>query len=222
MSASGILYDQRSPESIAEMFDEMRSANKRLDLCFVNAGLGRYGEFLSLPLSDWQRHMDINLTGSFVVAQRAASWMAEQGGGGSIVFNASTAAAYQCDLFSAYAVSKSGLLMLARSMASELGSFRIRVNAILPGVTETAMTSGMLGRPGYAETVAAETPLGRSGTADDIAAAVAFLASDDGAFITGTTLVIDGGQSLHGYPRWFAADYRQAGKPEWHPYLASN
>ncbi|WP_137389670.1 SDR family NAD(P)-dependent oxidoreductase [Rhodoligotrophos defluvii] len=214
-------YDQSRPETITAMFASLRQRHARLDACFVNAGYGRYGEFLSVDLGDWQRHIDVNLTGSFVVAQEAARWMADAGNGGAIIFNASTAAAHECDLFAAYAASKAGLLMLARTMASELGSFRIRVNVILPGVIATAMTKGLLSEENYAETVAAETPLGRFGTGADIAAAVAFLASDDGAFVTGTTLVIDGGQTLHGYPRWFAADYREKGRPLWRPYLVN-
>jgi NAD(P)-dependent dehydrogenase (short-subunit alcohol dehydrogenase family) len=107
--------------------------------------------------------------------------------------------------------------MLAKSLASELGVYRIRVNLVLPGVIETAMTKSLIDDPAVRGDVLANTPAGRLGKPDDIAQMVAFLCSEASGYITGAEILIDGGQTLHGYPRWFSADYRELGA-DWTPH----
>ncbi|GAA5061942.1 NAD(P)-dependent dehydrogenase (short-subunit alcohol dehydrogenase family) [Thermocatellispora tengchongensis] len=209
------VFDQSDPHDVSRLEAEHLGRLPRLDIAVLAAGYGRYGEILSLPLETWQRHLDVNLTGTFLVLRAAAARMAACGNGGSVVVIGSTASSYPTDLFGAYAAAKAGVLMLARVAAAELGSHRIRVNTIMPGVIHTPMTDGLLSDDATRELIHAETPLGRSGHAEDVAAAVAFLAGDDAAFITGTSLLIDGGQTLHGLPRWFSTDHRVPGAPEW-------
>jgi len=111
---------------------------------------------------------------------------------GSIVFTASSGATTVCDQLSAYCASKAAVLMLARHMATELGPARIRTNAVLPGVIATDMTAPMLERARWQNMVARETPVGRAGRPEEVARLVAFLLSDDAAYINGEGIAIDG------------------------------
>jgi NAD(P)-dependent dehydrogenase (short-subunit alcohol dehydrogenase family) len=209
--------DQTDPAATAAMFADIKSRLGRLDAAFINAGYGRYGTLIDMPFEQWKRHVDVNLNGGFLMAQGSAQLMAAGKRGGAIVINASTAAAYPCDLLGAYAASKAGLRMLARSLASELGVHRIRVNLVMPGVIETAMTKSLIADPTVRADVMAETPVGRLGAPQDIAALAVFLCSDAAGYITGAEVLVDGGQTIHGYPRWFSADYTGQGD-EWRPH----
>ncbi|MDP3867548.1 SDR family NAD(P)-dependent oxidoreductase [Phenylobacterium sp.] len=212
-------YDQGDPESIERAFQTIDAARGgTLDFCFANAGYGRYRAAMEVDAREWKRHMDINLTGTFLVVQAAARRMIAEGRGGAVVMNASSGAVFPTDMLSAYCASKAGLVMLVKILASELGAHRIRVNAVLPGVIDTPMTESLMAVEGVRETLTAATPLGRAGLPDDVAQAAAFLCSDAASYVTGTTLLIDGGQTLHGYPRWFSTDHRDAAAP-WTPHV---
>lgn len=199
-----IACDQSDPTDVANMAAKAAGRFSDLAGAFVNAGIGRYGALLDLSAADWQRQVDVNLTGSFLIAQSAARMIVTGGRGGSIVFNASTAAACPTALFGAYGSSKAGLRLLSRTMALEWGHLGIRSNVIMPGVIATRMTSGLLADPQINADVVAETPIGRLGRPNDIAGLVAFLLGPDSSFITGAEILIDGGQTLAGYPRWFS------------------
>ena len=209
--------DQTDPAAVAELFDAIRGRFGRLDAAFLNAGYGRYGALIDLPYDQWRKHVEVNLNGGFLMAQGAARLMRDGGAGGAIVMNASTAATNVCDLLGAYAASKSGVRMLAKSLASELGVWRIRVNLILPGVIETAMTKSLIDDPAVRGDALTNTPVGRLGRPEDIAAMAVFLCGGAAGYVTGAEILVDGGQTLHGYPRWFGADYAQVGA-EWRPH----
>lgn len=212
-------YDQGDPDSIAAVFDQVDGfTGGRLDFCFANAGYGRYRPVLEIEAKEWKRHTAINLDGTFLVAQAAARRMLQ--GGGAIVLNASSGAVFPTDLLSAYCASKAGLVMLAKILASELGAYGIRVNAVLPGVIETPMTESLLAEPGVPETLARATPLGRAGRPEEVAQAAAFLCSQASGYVTGTSLLVDGGQTLHGFPRWFSTDHRDPAAP-WTAHVGS-
>lgn len=217
LNADAAVCDQTDPDAVADLF--RTAVGERLDICFANAGYGRAAPVLDQTLQQWRRHLDINLTGTFLICRAAAQAMVAGGRGGSIIINASSAALRATALFAAYGASKAGAEMLARTMADELGSLSIRVNTMCPGVIETGMTDALLnaadGR--MRAVIERETPLGRVGTADDIAGVVAFLASDDSAYVTGTALLVDGGQTIRGFPRWFVADQARDGRPSWQP-----
>ncbi|HET6970313.1 MAG TPA: SDR family NAD(P)-dependent oxidoreductase [Phenylobacterium sp.] len=209
--------DQTDPEAVGWLFDTIQGRCGRLDAAFVNAGYGRYGALIDMPYDQWRKHVDVNLNGGFLMAQGAARLMRSAGAGGSIVMTASTAAAHICDLLGAYAASKGGVRMLAKSLASELGVWRIRVNLIMPGVIETAMTRSLIEDPAVRADVLTNTPAGRLGQPQDIARMALYLCSEAAGYMTGAEIMIDGGQTLHGYPRWFSADYGQVGA-EWIPH----
>ncbi len=186
-----------------------------LDVLFANAGYGQFGTFLEATDRQWARHVDVNLNGTFNVCQVAARFMAGRERGGSIVINASSGAVQHADHLSAYCATKAALRMLATGMASELGMHRIRVNCVMPGVVETGMTAPMLADPAHRDVILAETPVGRLGKPEDVAGLVAFLSSDEAGFISGESVLIDGGETIHGHPRWFRADYRDKHNEQW-------
>lgn len=212
-------YDQGDEASIAAVFEQIDGfTGGTLDFCFANAGYGRYRPALEIEPREWKRHTAINLDGTFLVVQAAARRMIAGGRGGAVVINASSGAVFPTDLLSAYCASKAGLVMLAKILASELGAHGIRVNAVLPGVIETPMTESLLAEPGVPETLAKATPLGRAGRPEEVAQAAAFLCSEASAYVTGTSLLVDGGQTLHGFPRWFSTDHRDPAAP-WTPHV---
>ncbi|QLQ09741.1 MAG: SDR family oxidoreductase [Nocardioidaceae bacterium] len=199
---------------IARVADELGS----IGVLFANAGYGRFARFLDQPAAEWDRHVAVNLTGTFRICQSVARRMVEQAQGGSIVVNASSGAEQHTDLLTAYCSTKAAIRMLAIGMASELGSHRIRVNCVMPGVVETGMTAPMLQSPdgaAQAELLLANTPVGRLGVPQDVANLVTFLLSDDAGFITGEAVMIDGGQRIHGHPQWYATDYRNEHEDIW-------
>ena len=209
-----ITCDQTDADAVSGMFATLSELGP-LQAVFVNAGYGSYGALIDQDFKAWKKHIDVNLNGSFLIATGAARLMAKSGSGGAIVFNASTAANHVCDLLGAYAASKAGIAMLARSLASELGIHGIRVNTILPGVIETKMTSSLLDDPATRADVLRETPVRRLGKAEDIANLVVYLCSEQAGYISGAEILVDGGQTIHGYPRWFRVDYGETN--EWRP-----
>ncbi|HEX8363660.1 MAG TPA: SDR family oxidoreductase [Allosphingosinicella sp.] len=174
---------------------------------FVNAGIGEGGPLAELELETWRRVMSVNLDGAFLTLQAALRAIRSTGGGGSIVLTASVAGVKAEAGMGAYAVSKAGVIHLARIAAKEGAPDGIRVNAIAPGGVETPIWTGVPMFQEMAKSLGSEaaafkamasvsTPLGRFGTADEIAAQVAFLLSDEAGFTTGACWVSDGGYSL--------------------------
>ncbi len=167
----------------------------RLDIAVANAGIGRGGSVLDMPLKDWQDQIDINLTGVFLTVQAVAQRMVKLGSGGRIVCISSLAALNVSGPMFGYSATKAGVAIMTRGWAQELGQHGITVNAIGPGVIETPLAQGLAGDPGGAirSSLEARTPVGRVGTPSDIAGLVSFMAGEDGAFMSGSYVLIDGG-----------------------------
>ncbi len=207
--------DQRSPAAILAAVKRAWDWAGRVDVLFANAGYGRFAPFLEISEDEWSRHVEVNFSGTFHVCQALARRMAADHGGGAIVVNESSGAHTHSDQLAAYCAAKAGLRMLVKGMAAELGTHRIRVNGVMPGVIETGMTAPMLGDDRHRDTLLAETPSGRLGTPEDLAALVCFLCSEEARFINGESILIDGGQTIHGHPRWFRLDYRDEFNESW-------
>ena len=175
---------------IGRMVDKAVQAFGRLDIVVANAGITLFGDFFSYPPASFNRVMQLNLGGSFFLAQAAAVLMRQQGHGGSILFTSSVTGHQAHKDLTAYGMSKAALEMLARSLVIELSPYHITVNAIAPGATLTERTAE---DAGYAKTWSSLTPMGRPATVSDIANAALFLVSPQAGHITGQTLVIDGG-----------------------------
>lgn len=162
----------------------------RMDIMVANAGVAIDRPFLETTEEDLDRVLSVNLKGVFFCGQAAARSMIEQGHRGHIVNVASTYAEVCAVGSSAYCASKAGVRMLTKAMALELGPLGIHVNAVAPGWVRTGMNP-LDDAPEVAR-LESEIPLGRVGTPDDVASVVAFLVSDDAAYVSGATLFVDG------------------------------
>jgi NAD(P)-dependent dehydrogenase (short-subunit alcohol dehydrogenase family) len=167
----------------------------RLDAVVNAAGVAGGGPVHLLPAEEWDRVVDVNLKGTFLVAKHAAAAMVAQGSG-SIVNIASIEGLEGTEGGSAYNASKGGVVLLTKNMAIDYGRVGIRVNCICPGFIETPMMAAVMENEGmktYRDRWLDEHKLGRFGKPSEIAAAALFLASDDASFVTGHALVVDGG-----------------------------
>ena len=162
----------------------------RLDIAVANAGQAVDGLLMRTKPADFAKMLDVNLTSAFHLVAAATKPMMKQRGG-SIVLMSSIVGVSGNAGQTAYASAKAGLLGMAKSVAKELGSRNVRVNAVAPGIIETAMTESMpeKARAHYLASIA----LGRSGTPEDVSGVVTFLCSDAARYVTGQTVVVDGG-----------------------------
>ena len=163
-----------------------------VDVLIANAGISIRKPFLEIDPADWQRVLDVNLTGVFHCAQAAARRMTADGGG-VILMTASTNGLTGHPFYADYNASKAGVILLARTMALELAPM-VRVNAVCPGYVLTPMQKSEYTDEMLAE-VNAGIPLGRHASPEEIASLFAFLASDDGAYFTGAVISVDGGET---------------------------
>jgi NAD(P)-dependent dehydrogenase (short-subunit alcohol dehydrogenase family) len=182
--------DVADVDFIRGMVDKAVEVTGRLDIVIANAGITLFGDFLSYSAASFNRVMQVNLGGSFFLAQAAALQMKQQGEGGSILFMSSVTGHQAHKDLAAYGMSKAALEMLARHLVIELSPYRITVNAVAPGATMTERTAG---DAQYERTWSSLTPMGRPAGVADIAEAALFLVSPQARHITGQTLVVDGG-----------------------------
>src|SRR5689334_10117925 len=182
--------DASDPAFIQEMIAEAVKQFGKLDIAVANAGITLFGDFFEYKPTDFNKVMNVNLAGSFFLAQAAARQMKEQGSGGRVLFMSSVTGHQAHKNLAAYGMTKAALEMLAKNLVIEISPFGINVNAIAPGATATERT---LEDPEYTKTWSRITPMGRPATVDDIAATALFLVSDEARHITGQSLVVDGG-----------------------------
>jgi meso-butanediol dehydrogenase/(S,S)-butanediol dehydrogenase/diacetyl reductase len=187
-----IRCDVADADAVARAFGEVDDLLGGVDVLVANAGISVRKPFLEIDAADWQRVLDVNLTGVFHCAQQAARRMTSAGGG-VILMTASTNGLTGHPFYADYNASKAGVILLARTMALELAP-AVRVNAVCPGYVLTPMQ-----RAEYSDemlaAVNAGIPLGRHAAPEEIASLYAFLASDEGAYFTGAVLSIDGGET---------------------------
>jgi NAD(P)-dependent dehydrogenase (short-subunit alcohol dehydrogenase family) len=182
--------DSSDPVFIQSMVNSCITHWGCLDIAIANAGITLFGDFADYPVADFDRVMQVNLRGTFYLAQAASNQMKKQDHGGSLLFTSSVTGHQAHKNLAAYGMSKAAIEMLAKNLVSELSSYRININTIAPGATLTERT---LLDPAYIETWSRITPMGRPATVDDIGHAALFLVSDHARHITGQSLIIDGG-----------------------------
>jgi len=185
--------DVSDPAAVKAMVDRVVAELGRLDILVNSAGVREIVPFLQLPFAEWQRVIAANLTGTFLCSQAVAQYMVAQGKGGKIVNLASVAGLMAVPNRAAYVSSKHAVVGLTKEMAMELGEKNIQVNAVAPGVVETAMTASYFGNAELVASLKKVHPAGRWAQPEEIAGLILFLASDAANFITGATFPIDGG-----------------------------
>jgi 3-oxoacyl-[acyl-carrier protein] reductase len=188
--------DVRDEDAVRDAVQRASAAFGGLDVVVANAAIQLVGADDRADRLDrevWQTTVDVNLTGAFLTAKHGARALLAAGGG-AIVCIASPAGTHGIarDL-QAYSASKAGMVGLVRAMAADFAGEAIRVNAVLPGVTETPMNRWWTDDPALREQVLAPVPLARAARAEEIAAVAAFLASDDASYVTGALWTVDGG-----------------------------
>jgi dehydrogenase/reductase SDR family protein 4 len=181
----------------------------RIDILMNNAGTNPYyGPIIDQDETTWDITMNVNLKGLFFLSQLAARFMKAQGGG--CIINTSSIGGLRAGEVGVYSVTKAAVIMLTQVMAKEWGPHNIRVNAIAPGIIKTRLSEALWKDPEVNAAAVAQTPLLRLGEPEEVAGAVVFLASDWGSYITGATIVIDGGRML-GNPPHFKKNNRPTG-----------
>jgi len=167
----------------------------RIDILVNNAGIVKFGLLHETPEEDWDAVLDVNLKSIFLASKKVIPEMLKQGQG-KIVNVASIAGLVGFDQIGPYCASKGGIIALTREMALEYAKNKINVNSIAPGVIKTAMTKDMLNDPAQKQEFETQTPYPRLGEPEDIAQAAVYLASNESDFVTGHTLVVDGGWTV--------------------------
>jgi NAD(P)-dependent dehydrogenase (short-subunit alcohol dehydrogenase family) len=197
IGARACIADVTDRRSLETAFDEAGVP----DVVVVNAGIGPSASLSETTADLWNRTLAVNLSGAFQTVQIAAERM-KRARTGSIVLTASTNSFDgEADLV-AYNASKAGLLGILHTAANELGPYGIRINAVCPGLIRTRLTASSFSNPSIISDYFKHIALGRGGEPEEVAQAVMFLASDLASYITGTTLVVDGGQMAAKFGTW--------------------
>jgi len=182
------------PAQVAAAVNAARQRFGRLDIAVANAGVVETDtDCLRIAPAQWQRTIDVNLSGVFFTLQAAANAMIDQGRGGRLIALSSIQADWGGIATPAYNATKAGVKQLVRSFAMACGGRAITCNGIAPGLIETGMTERFRAMPALVAGFLDRTPVARIGYPHDIAGLAAYLASDEASFVTGTTIVIDGG-----------------------------
>lgn len=185
-------------EDSRTLVEQVKKEFGRIDILMNNAGTNPYyGPLMEQDEKTYDITMSVNLKGLFFLSQLAARVMKEEGGG--CIINTSSIGGLRAGDLGVYCVTKSAVIMLTQVMAKEWGQYNIRVNAIAPGIIKTRLSEALWKDPAVNDKAVAGIPLMRLGEPDEIAGAVVFLSSNAGSYITGETLVIDGGR-VHGEP----------------------
>jgi glucose 1-dehydrogenase len=203
-NAIAIQADVSNENQVQQMFRRMFDEYDSIDILVNNAGLQQDAPFHELTLAQWQKVIDVNLTGQFLCAREAVREFLRRGvvpelssAAGKIVCISSVHDIVPWAGHANYAASKGGVAMLMKTMAQELASKKIRVNSVSPGAIKTPINTSAWDTPEAEASLLKLIPYGRVGVADDIARAVIWLSSDHSDYVNGTTIYVDGGMTLY-------------------------
>jgi len=196
-NAKAVKCDVSNRAEVEEMFSTTMSEFGKVDILVNNAGIIVPASFLDTTDEIWDSTLAVDLKGVFLCTQVAARYMVPRKYGKIVNISSNSGFGIACWGETSYAAAKAGVIQLTKSAAFELGQYGINVNSVAPGAVDTDMLRGDMSESDYAELVESRKKLasiGRVGKPEDIAKAVTFFASDDAAFITGKTLLVDGGR----------------------------
>ena len=203
---TAIVYqaDVSKEEEVQAMFQAMYKEFGTIDILVNNAGLQKDSSFVDMTLSDWQKVIDVNLTGQFLCAREAAREFLKRGvvpersvAAGKIICMSSVHEVIPWSGHVNYATSKGGVMLLMKSMAQELAPQKIRVNSIAPGAIQTPINNEAWETPEALDKLLTLIPYKRIGQPEDIGKVAVWLASDESDYITGATIFVDGGMTLY-------------------------
>lgn len=193
--AMAVKCDVAKKEEVEEMVETVKEKWGKVDILVNNAGIAQFKPFLELTEEEWSRTLDINLKGYFLCAQAAAKEMAKQKSG--VIVNIASVAMGQVGIgfpnIVHYCASKGGIVAMTEALAVELAPYNIRVNAVSPGMIETSMIDTIKQDKQQTEGMMSRVPMHRFGRPEEVSNLVLFLASDSSSYMTGSTVVIDGG-----------------------------
>jgi NAD(P)-dependent dehydrogenase (short-subunit alcohol dehydrogenase family) len=192
-TAESLVCHAGEMDQIRGLFAKVESCHERLDILVNNAGTNPFfGDVLSADEKAWDKTCDVNLKGYFFMSQYAARFM-QKTGGGAIVNVASVNGIRPAPLQGIYSITKAGIIAMTQSFAKELAPCRIRVNALLPGLTNTKFTAALTQNPDIWKMILPTIPMGRIARPEEMAGAVLYLVSDAASYTTGICLTVDGG-----------------------------
>ena len=204
--ATFVQTDVSKSDQAEHLIEETLRHHGQLDILHNNAGVLVIGNVTTISEADWDRSININLKSVYLVSKYAIPAM-QKAGSGVIINTSSTAGISGGGGYSVYSASKAGIILLTQCMALDFAEQNIRVNAVCPGPTATSMIlASTKDKQRTLNRWADELPIGRAGQPEDIAKAVAYLASEDAEFVTGTAFVVDGGRLLTGIGKRIAVD----------------
>lgn len=193
IAAEPAIFDVTDQAGVAAAFASFDDAGRQIDILVNNAGIQHRQPMLDLPLADWQRVIDTNLTAAFLVGREAARRMVARGNGGKIINIGSLTSEAARATVAPYTAAKGGIKLLTRSMAAEWARFGIQANAIGPGYILTDMNQALVTDPQFDAWVKASNPTGRWGRPDELIGAAVFLASAASSYVNGQIIYVDGG-----------------------------
>ncbi len=191
--AEAIQADVSSVDAVRALVDQAVAVMGRVDVLVNNAGVETHAPFWDVAESDYDKVLDVNLKGAFFATQAVVRHLRATGRTGRIVNISSVHEELPFPNFAAYCASKGALKMLTRNLAVELGPLGITINNVAPGAIVTPINTALLNDAAKLRSLTEQIPLARLGTTDDVAGVATFLASDEAAYVTGSTYVVDGG-----------------------------
>jgi glucose 1-dehydrogenase len=197
MKAHFIQSDVSQVSAVYAMVDEALKTFGQLDILVNNAGIEINAPFWEVTEEDYDKVMDINLKGMFFLTQAFVKYAKENKRKGVVVNNSSVHEELPFPNFTAYCASKGGMQMVMRNLSVELAPLGIRINNVAPGAIKTPINAKLLSDPELLATLKENISLARLGEPEDVAAVVAFLASDEAKYVTGSTYYVDGGLTFH-------------------------
>ena len=180
---------------VQALIDEAWTKYGSADILVNNAGLEKRAAFWDVTEEDYEKVLSVNLKGPFFLTQAFVRKLKNAGRPGSIINISSVHEDMAFPKFATYCISKGGMRMLTRDLAVELGPLGIRINNVAPGAIETPINKDLMENKAELDALTKQIPLGRLGQTSDVASVVAFLASDEGGYVTGATFTVDGGLS---------------------------
>ncbi|MFV0297089.1 MAG: SDR family NAD(P)-dependent oxidoreductase [Hyphomicrobiaceae bacterium] len=193
-TAEPMAADVTRGQDVTALMRSLDTRHGKLDILVNNAGINVRSDFRHLSEADWNKIREVNLDGVVRVAREGFELL-RKSGNASLVNTASIMGDRGLRQLVAYTTTKGAVVALSKGLAVEFAPFNIRVNAVCPGFVETALTQRVLKVPAFSKALLDKTPMRRFGLPEEIAAVVAFLASDDASYVTGSELAVDGGMS---------------------------